>query len=50
MSKSYRGVSGSLTTSKKELFVTLVQDCQSLANVTKDYILDVVWVLDLPLR
>ena len=47
MSKSYRGVSRTSTTSKKELFVKLVQDCQSLANATKDFTLDVVRFLDL---
>lgn len=49
-SKKYRGGSRTLTTCKKELFVTLIQDRQPLANITKDYMLDVVRVLDLPLE
>ena len=49
-SKKHRGVSRIITKSKKELFVTLVQDCQPLANITMDFILDFVGVLDLLLR
>ena len=48
--KKHRGVSRIITKFKKELFVTLVQDCQQLANITKDFILDFAGVLGLLLR
>ena len=42
----FRGICKAPTTSKMELFVTLLNGFQSLTNVTKSYILDVVGVLD----
>ena len=42
----FRGICTAPTTSKMELFVTLLNDFQSLTNVTKNYILDVMGVLD----
>ena len=50
ISKSYRGVSRTPNATKNEFFVALVQECYLLANVAKESILDVVQVLDLPLR
>ena len=42
----FRGICRAPATSKMELFVTLLNDFQSLTNVTKNYILDVMGVLD----
>ena len=42
----FRGICRAPATSKMELFVTLFKGFQSLTNVTKSYILDVVGVLD----
>ena len=42
----FRGICRASATSKIELFVTLLNDFQSLTNVTKNYILDVMGVLD----
>ena len=42
----FRGICRAPMTSKMELFVTLLDDFQSLTNVTKNYILDVMGVLD----
>ena len=41
-----RGTCRSPATSKMKLFVTLLNGFQSLTNVTKNYILDVMGVLD----
>ena len=42
----FRGICRAQATSKIELFVTLFNGFQSLTNVTKNYILDVMGVLD----
>ena len=42
----FRGICRAQETSKIELFVTLFNGFQSLTNVTKNYILDVMGVLD----
>ena len=41
----FRGICTPSTTSKMELFVTLLNGFQSLTNVTKNYILNVMVVL-----
>ena len=45
-----REVTGTLATSKMELFMTLVNGLQPITNVTKNSILDAVGVLDIPLN
>ena len=42
----FRGICRAPATSKMELFVSLLNNFQSLTNVTKNYILDVMGVLD----
>ena len=42
----FRGICRAPATSKMELFVNLLNNFQSLTNVTKNYILDVMGVLD----
>ena len=42
----FRGICRAHATSKIELFATLVNSFQSLTNVTKNYILDFMGVLD----
>ena len=42
----FRGICRAPMTSKMELFVTILDGFQSLTNVTKNYILDVMGVLD----
>ena len=42
----FRGICRAPATSKMELFVTLLNNFQSLTNVTKNSILDVMGVLD----
>ena len=42
----FRGICRAPATSKMELFVTLLNSFQLLTNVTKNYILDVMGVLD----
>ena len=44
----YRGGSRTAATSKMELFVIILNDFQPLAIITKNFILDVVAVLDPP--
>ena len=45
----FRGICRAPTISKMDLFMTLLNGFQPLTNVTKNYILDVMGVLDLSL-
>ena len=46
----YRGISKNITSSKMELFVTLVNGFQLLNNATNSCVLDVAVVLNTPLN